>query len=162
MLHGVGEDVGVAQEPKGALHISLGDEGADVGGGDGDPIDLHLGHHVAADPQLSAEFPELLGIPLPFIAKMEVVAHHQVDRPMVPNQIIGDKLPPGSFHHAAVVVGHNDLPDAVKPLHEPRPVGGGSEQRHRLLAGDQGGGVEVEGKGGGNGAQLGGALGTEG
>ena len=57
-------------------------------------------------------------------------------------------------------MGHDDLLNAVAPLHEPRPVGGGGEQRHRLLPRNEGGGVEVEGEGGGDGIQFPGPLGA--
>ena len=93
---------------------------------------------------------------------MEIVAHHQMDCAMVPDKVVGDKFPPGSRHHGPVIVGDDDPLDAIEPVHKGAPVGGGGEQGHRLLAGDQGGGVKVKGKGGGNDAQLLGPLGTEG
>ena len=91
----------------------------------------HLGDNVAADAQLPAEGLEPLRVALPLVAEVEIMACHQVHRPMLPRQIIGDEFPPGHVHHPLVKVGHNDLSDTVEPPHQLRPVQGRAEQGDR-------------------------------
>ena len=80
-------------------------------------VPLHLGNDVAPQAQLPAEGLELLRRALPPVAKVVVVAHHQMDGSMLPHQIIGDELPPGQLHHAPVKVGDDNLPNAVIAHH---------------------------------------------
>ena len=44
----------------------------------------HLGDNVAADAQLPAEGLEPLRVALPLVAEVEIMACHQVHRPMPP------------------------------------------------------------------------------
>ena len=86
MGHPVAEGVGVAQKLVGPLNFALGHQGADIGGGDGDALLLHLGDDVTADAQGLAGLLEPLGIALPFVAEVVVVTGHQMDRAQVPHQ----------------------------------------------------------------------------
>lgn len=63
--HPVCEHVGVAQKVHRPLHLPLGDQGADIGGGDGDALLLHLANDVAAHTQLLAGLLRRWGLPLP-------------------------------------------------------------------------------------------------
>ena len=65
--------MGMAQKVHGPLHLPLGDEGTDIGGGNGDALLLHLADNVAAHAQLLAGLLEPLGGSLAHIAEMEVV-----------------------------------------------------------------------------------------
>lgn len=76
----------MAQKFIGPFQLPLGHQGADVGGGDGDALLLHLGDDVAADPQLLAGVHQALGVALALIAEVIVVAGHQVDGPQVADQ----------------------------------------------------------------------------
>ena len=120
--------VGVAQEPAGPFHLSLGQQGADIRGGDGKPVQLHLGDDVTADAQPGALLPQAHRVALPPVAEVEVVPRHQVDRAVLPDQEVLDKRLPGHLHHAAVKVGDDDLPDAVQAAHQLRPVGGRGDE----------------------------------
>ena len=62
--HPVGEHMGVAQKLHRPVHLPLGDQGADIGGGDGDPLPLDLADDVTADAQLCAHLLEALGVAL--------------------------------------------------------------------------------------------------
>ena len=105
--------------------------------------------------QLSAQPLEPLRITLPFVAKVEVVAHHQVDRPVLGHQILGDKVPPGHVHHPLIKAGHDHILNAVIPPHELRPVPGGAEQGHYRGIENQVLRVGVKSDGGGHSLPLG-------
>lgn len=62
--HPVAEGVGMAQKFVGAFDLPLGDQGADIGGGDGDTVLLYAGDDVAADAQLLAGLFQQLGVAL--------------------------------------------------------------------------------------------------
>ena len=148
----VGEHVGVAQELHRPVHLPLGNEGSDIGGGDGDVLQLHLADDVTADPQLGAGLLEPLGISLAHVAEVEVVSRHHMDHAQLLHQVLSDKIPPVHAHHA-VKAGDDDLLNAVAGAHEPRPVLHRAEQGDHL-AGDGGGGAAVEGEGGCGGPQF--------
>lgn len=63
--HLLSQDMGMPQELDRPLHLPLGDQGADVGGRDGDAVLLHLGDDVTSDAQLGALLLEAPGLPLP-------------------------------------------------------------------------------------------------
>ena len=143
----------MAQEVIGPLDLALGQQGADIGGGDGDSIQLNFGDDVAAHAQPGALLPQPVGVALSLVAEVEVVPRHEMDRAVLPHQKLGDEVLPGHVHHPVVEVGHNDLPDAVVTAHQLRPVQGGVDQRHGA-AENQVLRVGVEGDGGGGGPQL--------
>ena len=68
-------------------------------------------------------------------------------------QQLGDKVPPRGLHHLPVVVPHQNILNAVAPLHQPCPVRCRGQQRGGG-AGDKAGGVDIKGEGGGDGAQF--------
>ena len=53
--HGIRQDMGVAQETDRLGHLPLGDEGADMGGGDRDAVELHPGNDITAQPQFGTD-----------------------------------------------------------------------------------------------------------
>ena len=121
-------------------HLPLGDEGADIGGGDRDALQLHLGHDVAAQAQPTAQRLKPLWVALSLVAKMIVVTGHQSGGGVALYQVFGDELPPGHGHHGLVIVAHNDVLDSILPAHQSRPVRGGGEQGGGR-AGDEAGGA---------------------
>ena len=153
----VGEHMGVAQKLHRPVHLPLGDQGADIGGGDGDPLPLDLADDVTADAQLCAHLLEALGVALAHIAEVEVVARHDVDHAQLPHQVLRNKILPIHAHHP-VKAGDDDLLDVVAGAHQPDPVLHRAEERD-VLAGDGRSGTAVEGESGGDGVQLPGALG---
>ena len=54
--HTVRQSMGVAQKLVGAFHLSLSDEGTDIGGGDRDPVLGDGTDDIAANSKLSAFF----------------------------------------------------------------------------------------------------------
>ena len=58
----------MAQKFVGAFDLPLGDQGADIGGGDGDAVLLHAGDDVTADAQLLAGLFQQLGVAIALIA----------------------------------------------------------------------------------------------
>ena len=157
MGHPVGQGVGVTQKLVGPLHLPLGDEGADIGGGDGDAILLHLLDDVAAHAQLPALLLQALGIALAHVAKVEVVSGHHMDTAQLLLQIFRHKVLPVHLLHP-IKGGHDDLFNAVIPAHQPHPVLHRAEQGDGL-AGDGGGGAAVKSEGAGHGPQPVGRLG---
>ena len=148
----------MAQKLVGPLHLPLGHQGTDVGGGNRDPLHLHLGDNVTADAQLLADLLEALGVALPLVAKVIVVAGHQVHGVKVLHQGAGHKVLPGLLHPGDGKGLHNDVLDTVVLAHQIRPVLGGGEQRHGPAQNHRLG-VGVKGKGGGDGPQFLGHLG---
>ena len=51
-------------------------------------------------PSSGAQLLQPLGVALPHVAEVEVVAGHHVDRPVLLHQVLGDKVLPGHAHHA--------------------------------------------------------------
>ena len=150
--HLLSQDMGMPQELDRPLHLPLGDQGADVGGRDGDAVLLHLGDDVTSDAQLGALLLEAPGVALTHIAEVEVVAGHHMDRAQFFRQIPVHKVLPVHAHHA-IKVGHHHLLDAVAAPHQPSPVLHRAEQGH-CLARDGGGGAAVKGECGRHRIQL--------
>ena len=154
----VAEGVGMAQKFVGPLDLPLGHQGADVGGGDGDALLLYLGDDVTAQAQLLADLLQTLGVALPLVAKVVVVAGHQMDSAQVTCQGVHHEIPPGLLHPLGGEGLHNHVLDAVVLAHQVRPVLRRGEQGHGT-AQNHGLGVGIKGKGRGGGADLLGHLG---
>ena len=69
----------VAQELDGPLHFSLGHKGSNVGGGDGNAVLLHLLNDIAAYAQRRALGPQPLWVALAHVAKVKIVAGHNMN-----------------------------------------------------------------------------------
>ena len=150
--YAVGQGVRVAVELVGAGHLPLGDESAQVGGGDGDTVLLHLTDDLTAHAQLAAHLLEPPGVALAHVAEVEVVPSNHMDRVELLDQIFPDKILPVHPHHA-VKRGDDDLLDAVIVPHQPDTVLHAAEKGD-VLAGDGRAGVPVEGEGAGGSVQL--------
>ena len=144
--------MGMAQKPGGLLQLPRLHQGADVGGGDGHPVQLHLGDHVAAQAQPGAFVRQPLGAALPPVAEVEVVPRHHMDRAQLLLEVLLHKVLPVHLAHY-LKGGHDHLPDAVQLPHQLRPIIHPGEQGHRP-PGEGCGGAAVKGKGAGEGVQL--------
>ena len=143
--HLAGEKVAVPQHLGGGLHVSLADELADVGGGDGDPAQRHLVHHVDAHAPLGAQAAQLVRCALATVAEGEVVAADHMLCPQLPEQVILHKGFPGHLHHGAVKMRQNHLIHGEFLLHQVLSILQGVDKGHRLVI-YQGVGVGVEGQ----------------
>ena len=130
VLHRLTQAVGMAQKQRRPLHVALLHQRADIGGADGDALDLHLGDDIAAQPQVRALRLQQRHRALVFVAEAVVVAGHEMHRAVVPNEHLNVILP-AHGHHGLIEAGEDDPLNAVYPSDDVPPVVVGVEQRHR-------------------------------
>ena len=146
----------MAEKQRRALHVARLHERADVGGADGDALDLHLWDDVAAEPQLTALRLQQLGVALVLVAEVVVMTGDEVHRAIVADEHL-DIVLPAHGHHRLIERGEDDIADAVDPLDQAAAILGRVDEIDGLACDDLLGRA-VEGKDGGGDAQLTGAL----
>ena len=141
--HHAGDDVGMAQETLGGLHIAALDLGADIGGGNALAVHGLLRDDGAGQAPLLTEFHKSLDISLVTAAEPEVVAADEAHSALL--QKAREEFLPGHAHdlrdHGVLL----HVGDAVAAQQQ-APAGGGTDEGRGIL-GEEGTGMTVKGNG---------------
>ena len=140
-----GENMGMAQEGVGLLHLPLLQQGADVGGGNPGAVDGLLRHHGPGQVLPLAVVCQQCAVAGAAASEAEIVSADEACSGIVPAEKVQKFLPGCGVHF--FIKGQGDYP-VQTAVQKPLPIGGGVDQ-HRGGAEYQRVRVGIEGHGSG-------------